>query len=192
MHDLTAMADRVGSLVRATTDDQLDDPTPCPDMTVGQVIAHLHGLSIAFRDAAHKFERQSPPPQGLELPDDWRASTPELLRELAVAWSEPAAWQGTTHAAGLTMAGDEAGAVALDEVVLHGWDLAVATDQAYTVTPEALDVTETFCASVPDDPSAREGLFGPRVPVADDAPQLERVLGLAGRDPAWSPPGSSD
>jgi len=29
-----------------------------------------------------------------------------------------------------------------------------------------------------------EGLFGPAVPVADDAPTLERVVALSGRDPA--------
>jgi len=28
-----------------------------------------------------------------------------------------------------------------------------------------------------------EGLFGPAVPVADDAPTLDRVIGLTGRDP---------
>jgi len=30
-------------------------------------------------------------------------------------------------------------------------------------------------------------LFGPVVEVPDDAPLLDRVIGLTGRDPAWSP-----
>ncbi len=31
-----------------------------------------------------------------------------------------------------------------------------------------------------------EGLFGAAVPVADDAPLLDRVVALTGRDPAWA------
>jgi len=34
---------------------------------------------------------------------------------------------------------------------------------------------------------ARDGIFGPVVAVADDAPQFDRVLGLSGRDPTWTP-----
>ena len=36
----------------------------------------------------------------------------------------------------------------------------------------------------------RDGeLFGPIVPVADNATQLDRLLGLTGRDPSSQPPG---
>jgi len=32
------------------------------------------------------------------------------------------------------------------------------------------------------------GLWGPVVPVPDDAPLLHKVVGLTGRDPGWTPP----
>jgi hypothetical protein len=35
------------------------------------------------------------------------------------------------------------------------------------------------------DPAGTEGLFGPAVPVRDDAPALDRIVGLSGRDPHW-------
>ena len=31
------------------------------------------------------------------------------------------------------------------------------------------------------------GQYGPRVPVPDDAPAQDRMLGFIGRDPAWRP-----
>ena len=37
------------------------------------------------------------------------------------------------------------------------------------------------------DPEQRDALYGPVVPVPGDAPPLDRLLGLTGRDPAWTP-----
>jgi uncharacterized protein (TIGR03086 family) len=78
-------------------------------------------------------------------------------------------------------------AVANDELVLHGWDLARATGQDFHVTPDNLDAAWQMVSSTPEDPAARQGLFGPVVPVPADATLLDRVLGGAGRNPRWTP-----
>src|SRR5690606_21867703 len=143
-------------------------------------------------DAAAKVEGPTtmtpPSPEASVLAEDWRTGAPAALAELGRAWQDPAAWEGMTQAGGQRMPAEVTAAVALDEVVLHGWDLAVATGQSYDADPAALGVVEEFCAQIGEDPAERGGLFGPRVPVPADAPQLDRVLGLAGRDPDWTPP----
>ena len=80
--------------------------------------------------------------------------------------------------------------VALDELVLHGWDLARATGQTYTGDKPSLEAVLAFTAAMsePENLDSREGLFGPVVEVPEDAPTLDRALGFAGRDPAWTSP----
>ena len=71
---------------------------------------------------------------------------------------------------------------------MHGWDLAVATGQPYEVDPvvaqACLEFGEGFAAGAPE---ARDQMYGPVVPVPDDAPVVDRLLGQTGRDPAWKP-----
>src|SRR6266581_4808384 len=85
--------------------------------------------------------------------------------------------------------GEVAGLVALDEVVVHGWDVARATGQPYECDASSLEAVHAFVSqfSEPGQEAARSGLFGPVVEVPDEAPLLDRVIGLTGRDPAWSP-----
>jgi len=113
---------------------------------------------------------------------------PRRLEALAEAWREPSAWEGLTEAGGVTMPGEVMGVVALDELVLHGWDLARATGQSYEIDPVSAEAVLEFAAETarPEQAHLREGLFGPVVPVPPEAPVFERALGLAGRDPAWT------
>ena len=94
-----------------------------------------------------------------------------------------------TRAGGVDLPGEVAGLVALDELVVHGWDVARATGQPYEVDVPSLETVQAFVAqfSEPGMEEARAGLFGPVVEVPEDAPLLDRVIGLTGRDPAWSP-----
>jgi uncharacterized protein (TIGR03086 family) len=96
-----------------------------------------------------------------------------------------------TAAGGIDLPGEVAGLVALDELVLHGWDLAKATTQRFAVDPASLEAVHGFVHqfSGPGHDDERRGLFGPEIEISADAPLLDRVLGMAGREPAWSPPG---
>jgi uncharacterized protein (TIGR03086 family) len=190
--DLGPAADQMAAIVLNIREEQLAEPTPCNRTRVADMLTHVHGLSIAFRDAAAKISgptTSSPASaDGAELPRDWRYSIQARLAELAEAWRAPEAWQGETMAGGLTMPAEVCGSVVNNELVLHGWDLAVATGQPYQVAPENLEASWQFVLNTPDEPEAREGLFGPRLPIADDAPLLDRTLAYAGRDPQWGGP----
>lgn len=190
MHDLTSPAGAVTALLPAITDDQLPHPTPCERMDVGVLLVHLIGLSTAFTAAARKdlgaVTAAPPDPTHTPLPDDWRRQLPESLDGLVAAWREPAAWTGMTRAGGVDLPGDVCGLVAMDELVLHGWDLAQATGQRLEVDDATVRAAYDFLWP-PQPQEQREGMFGPVVQLPDDAPLLDRLVGLGGRDPAWSP-----
>jgi uncharacterized protein (TIGR03086 family) len=183
----------VRDLVAGTTDDQLGAPTPCPDYTVGDLADHLVGLTLAFSLSARKQPLPGggqPSADASALPADWRDQATTHLADLEAGWADPAAYDGMTQAGPVELPGAVAAQVALNEVVVHGWDLAVATGQDYDPDPTAVETCLEFVSSFepPEGGAADDGgLFGPPVPVPDDAPALHRLLGLAGRDPGWAP-----
>jgi len=79
------------------------------------------------------------------------------------------------------------GVVALNEVLVHGWDLAVATGQPYRADPASTEACLELARQFAAVPEMRDQIYGPVVPVPDDAPAMDRLLGLTGRDPAWAP-----
>src|SRR4051812_29542117 len=182
--DLGPQARVVARLAHGVREDQLDLPTPCPDYAVRELLGHIVGLAAGLGAAGRKETEGTNPGPGLPgLPADWRSALPKALDELVDTWSEAAAWEGMTQAGGLDLPGAVAGLVTADELVVHGWDLARATGQAYVPDDAALRAARDLLA--PDesadgaDGDGRDGLFGSIVPVPDDAPLLDRVIGLS-------------
>jgi uncharacterized protein (TIGR03086 family) len=190
--DLHPATREVARLLDGITDDQLSAPSPS-DCDVATLLDHLMGLTMSFTRAAEKSTppggSRPPSASGAHLDPDWRAKLPGQLDALADAWSKPSAWEGMTEVGGNTLPGEVTGVVALDEVVLHGWDLARATGQDFRCDPASAEAVLGFTerTAQPDQAASRTGLFGPVVPVAEDAPTFDRALGFAGRDPAWTP-----
>lgn len=190
MIDLEPATRLVADVVRGVRDDQLAAPTPCPGTSVAALLDHIDGLALAFAAAARHTEppggSQPPVHDASRLTADWRTQIPGRLSELAQAWRAADAWVGMAKAGGVDLPSELAGVIALNEVVVHGWDLAMATGQPYRVDQPQLDVVHGFVrSSAEQNPEGTPGLFGRPVSVPDDAPLLDRVIGLAGRDPAW-------
>ena len=191
--DLGPAAQRLADMVARVGDDELGKPTPCPSYTLGDLIEHVGGLALAFTAAANKdggrYADMEPSGDAARLGEDWRARIPRDLATLAQAWREPAAWAGTTRIAGSDGPAEIIGLSAADELVVHGWDVARATGQPYACEPELLAAAESFLAlfASPDAPAGPDVAFGPSREVRAGAPELDRVVALAGRDPEWSP-----
>jgi uncharacterized protein (TIGR03086 family) len=181
---------RTADVLAGVTDDQLDGATPCEELRLREVVAHLGGLGVAFAAAARKDlgELTDGPPGdgGYQLEPDWRTRYPANLALLANAWSEPTAWDGMTRVGGVDLPGEVCGMVGLTEVVVHGWDVAVTTGQGYQVDD---DVAEAVCEHLASFTAAGpvEGLFDAAVDVGSDATALARAVALSGRDPrVWA------
>ncbi len=188
VYDLKPAADRMIDLVCGVPDDLLDAPTPCEGMTLAALLDHVDGLSVAFAAAARKdLESGSgaPSADGSRLGQDWRERIPGNLRLLAEAWAAAEACTGMTRVGGLDLPGEIAGLVAMDELVVHGWDVARASRQPYECDAATLEAVHGFVLGFAQPGASREGLFGPVVHVAEDQPLLDRVIGLTGRHPAW-------
>ena len=185
MFDLGPASHDLARLVRGVRDDQLDAPTPCAEWSLAGLLAHVHQFATVFTANARK--QPAAPVDG--LPADWRSDLPLRLDELARAWRDPAAWQGRVSAGGVEMTGEENAVVAIEELVVHGWDVARASGQDFDPAAGSLDHVERFLDVFAEPLASGKGPYGPPVTAAADACRVQRYLAAAGRDPAWRPVG---
>ncbi len=193
MIDLHPGSTRLSALIEEVPEEALEDPTPCSDYSVGDLLDHICGLTVAFGGAARKAEGESANmgPQGSasNLDPDWRESLPRRLEALADAWRDPGAWTGMTRVGGQYLPGEVAGLVVFGELCVHGWDLSRGSGIPFAPdpggVPQLFDLVRQTFGSGQD--AARGVAFGPAVPVAADATIFDQILGLLGRDPGWKP-----
>jgi uncharacterized protein (TIGR03086 family) len=190
--DLGPAARRLAGLVAGVKDDALGLPTPCPAYSLGDLIEHVGGMALAFTAAGRKerndYNERPGAGDAARLGGDWRERIPRDLAALAQTWAEPAAWTGMTRIAGDDTPAGVAGLVLADELAVHGWDVARASRQPYACEPDILAAALKFLQmfASPDAPAGPQVAFGPAQILLDEAPLLDRVVGMAGRDPGWS------
>ncbi|OLT14529.1 TIGR03086 family protein [Pseudonocardia sp. CNS-139] len=171
-------------MVRAAAAAPPTAPTPCAGWDLAALVRHLLYWAPFLAAAGRRAE---PVPVAEREEDVVLAGWPDTLAtahaDVVAAWSDPAAWEGTTSMGGPDrLPAPMIGGMVLGELVVHGWDLA----RAAGVRPEwpdgVLAPARDAVAGMAEQGRAM-GVFGPEVAVPADAGLLAATLALTGRDP---------
>lgn len=163
------------------------DPTAYPDYDVAALVRHMAGWVRVFAVAANE-RRYDGDPAVLDDGADPVAVFRDAADELVRGWRAHGTDRPIPFFAS-ELPGSAALAMTLMEYVTHGCDLALATGQDVPFDGEELETTLARARTMLRDESRRGTAFGPPVPVPDDAPAVDRLLGFMGRPSgAWPAP----
>jgi uncharacterized protein (TIGR03086 family) len=172
---LQALADQV-------PDDKWGEPTPCTEWDARALVEHVIGFHefLLIRPLGARAHR----PKDGSPADRWRATSEALFAALG---EEGALDRETALPGGGTSKPRTILAALTNDVVAHTWDLARATGVDTDPDPE-LVARAWEIASADKSFGGGDDMFNASVPVPEDAPVLDKLVALYGRDPSWSPP----
>lgn len=172
--------DGFSEIVEQVAPDAWTSPSPCEAWDARGVLEHVIGF--------HEMLVLRPLGIAVDRPDDEPAARWTLTRDaLSEALSRDGVLDQDVEPPGM-------GSVPLarlvptltTDVVVHTWDLARAAGLEVRLDVALCEAgLERALANI--EAVRSSDMFGPEVPVADDADPQDRLLGIFGRDPAWSP-----
>jgi uncharacterized protein (TIGR03086 family) len=185
-----------GGVIGGVRPQQLTNPTPCTDMNVRTLLAHLIGVLeriAALGNGKDPFAVTETP----VADDRWDDAWTESAKRATDAWRDDAVLERPMALPWIEGNGAEVLASYFSELTVHTWDLATATGQQpdwdETVVAAALDARQILPAenrrALYEEISTAMGLdevsipFAEAVPIPDDAPAIDRLVAWNGRDP---------
>jgi uncharacterized protein (TIGR03086 family) len=172
------MLKQVGDAIRP---EQLAGKTPCASFDVSGVLEHMAGLASGFAPAF----RGDPAPQGSASTD---AGNPDLntrfqaaLDALLEAVHSPGALERTIETPFGPMPGATFARLVAFDGLIHGWDLATSTAQAWDPPENVIGEVDAFARQALT-PELRDGdTFAVEQPVQPTATPMERLVAFSGR-----------
>ncbi|WP_098957493.1 TIGR03086 family metal-binding protein [Pseudonocardia sp. N23] len=173
----------VRGLVDAVPTARYDDPTPCTGFDVRTLMAHVVGIVGRANAAGTGVLPMSRPAVVEGIADAELAATIGLAIDgLTPLWENDDMLDTLIEVPWGTVPGRGVVWGYLNEALVHGWDLAVATGQDAEADPAAAEAAlAAIVRFLPAEPRGGPVPFGPVVEPAAGAGPTERLANWAGR-----------
>ncbi len=176
-------------IVAEVTPADLQNPTPCGNWTLSELLGHMtahnRGFAAGLRGAPVGGEVWD----SLELPDDFQTAYRAAADDLNDAFAAPELPE-TIDVFGY---GDKLIPIVLGmhiiDFAVHGWDVARSIGSPRVPDDELADAAYQLMLGFPGKRPSKA--FGLIVPVPDEAPISDQLMGHVGRDPQWKAPNPS-
>ena len=173
------------SILAGVSASQMDEPTPCAQWKVRDLVNHLVGGTTFFATTA---ATGNPPADGGQAPDfssdDYVAAFQDGSAQAVAAFAADGTMERIIHLPFGELPGAAFINVAAIDTFTHGWDLAKATGQSTDLAPalaaQLLAIAEGFLPDALRGPEG-EAPFGPQVEVDPSASAADRLAGFMGR-----------
>ena len=171
------------SIVTNTAASQFGAPTPCDEFDVHALLNHMIGGNHRFVKIADGEPGESVPATGSFVRNDALTPYRESADAVSKAWSDPSVLERSVHLPFGEFPGAFAIGIHTVEVIVHGWDLAKATEQATELDPELYAVAWQNCKDIDDSFRGPGRPFGPAVTAPAGASDTARLMAWLGRRP---------
>jgi uncharacterized protein (TIGR03086 family) len=171
-------------LVHEVGEQQWDEPTPCTDWSVRDLVNHLVSEHLW---APHLLNGETAADVGDRFDGDVLGDAPvaaweEAGSESRSAFHRKGALSGRVHVTGGRIPATDYAWQMTSDLAVHGWDLAQGIGVRSRMPDELADAV--YAQIAPEAESWQEaGIFDPPVPVAEDVVPQDRLVALLGRRP---------
>jgi len=171
-----------GRIVRGIGAAHLDEATPCEGLDVRGLLNHLvsGNLWVEPLVAGQTIDEVGDRYDGDVVGDDPSAAYDASARVAGDAFAQPGAMEAPVAVSYGPVPGEVYAGHRFIDVLIHGWDLAVATGQDRRLDPELVETCWEIVRPQ-QDLLRGSGAFGTEVEVPDDADSQVRLLAVLGR-----------
>ena len=168
--------------VAGTAGAQFSEPTPCADWDVEALLGHLATVIHHYTELVSGRTRDAASPVPPITREGYRYVFPPLASAAMTAWAQPGALERPCRLIRREMPGWEALSIHISDVLLHAWDLSVATGQDDAIDPVLAELALTALTDLLRLDDLRGSFFAPATtPPASDI--QSRLLAYSGRTP---------
>ncbi len=173
------------TVVAAVSPAQFTLPTPCPEFDVRALLSHIVGGLTRIALIGEGADALARPARADDVPDDgWLAAYRAAAARAVAAWADDAMLDALVEVPWGKVPGRFALAGYVQEILVHGWDLARATGQETERDPELAQWALAGARRIlPPENRGGEVPFGPVVPVPPDAGPYAQLAAWLGRQP---------